>query len=493
MPAAQVAAAASDPVSVSVAYALGARIAIIGAQSSTAHAETQQAAEHLNANASDYIAQEQANAAGLNLGGVPAAAAASTIATPIPAAPPAFPAPQSATAPASGKQIAQLIHGGPGPAPLHDAASRLRSHAEQLNQTSAQLREAATNLQAGWFSQAGEAAQKRISELVATYDQLAQTTTAAATQADAQADNVSRARSAIPRPEEFNQLESRLQAAVRANAQSKGAYSAVVAQLQNQLAALNAKAAAGYTDYTTDAETGIGSIQAVDWKTAPPEKPNDAKGDDDNKHGGSKSIGKGSKTHIEVRGDQERQWGTPTDPHEVAGGSGSFDSDRGGWQWHGPGYQGGATASEHTDGITGKAGAGAWIAKGDVSWSGDVFGHPLTASANAEAGANASADVTITDHGASANAGAFVGVEAGAKSEYNLGPVDLSLDGALQYGAGLSTGFDVGMEDGKFVMGGTLGAAWGPGAKISPHIAIDPSTLTDGFKRATDWVTDLFG
>jgi hypothetical protein len=262
VPAAEVTAAASDPVSVSVAHALGMRIAVIGAQSCSAHAEAQQAAAHLNANAADYVAQEQANTSGLGFGGSPAATAASTTAMPIPAAAPAFPAPPSATTPASGKQIAQLIHGGPGPTPLHEAAARLRTHAEGLNDTSALLRSAANNLQAGWFSDAGEAAQSRILELADFYDRHAQTTAAAATQADAQADNVARARTAIPRPEEFDQLEQRLAAAHRANAQpgSAGMYAPVIAQLQSQLAGLNAKATTGYADYTADAETGSGAI-----------------------------------------------------------------------------------------------------------------------------------------------------------------------------------------------------------------------------------------
>ena len=104
---------------------------------------------------------------------------------PIPAAAPAFPAPQSATTPTTGKQIAQLIHAGPGPAPLHQAATRLHTHAEQLNHTGAQLRSAAGNLQASWFSNAGEAAQGRILELADFYDRHSQTTAAAATQADA--------------------------------------------------------------------------------------------------------------------------------------------------------------------------------------------------------------------------------------------------------------------------------------------------------------------
>ena len=58
---------------------------------------------------------------------------------------------------------------------------------------------------------------------------------------------------------------------------------------------------------------------------------------------------------------------------------------------------------------------------------------------------------------------------------------------------GASGGFDFGMEDGKFIMGGTVGVAWGPGGKASPHIAIDPNELTNGFKKVTDWVSGLFG
>lgn len=137
------------------------RIAVIGAQSSTAHAETQQAGAHLNTNAADYVAQEQANTTGMGFDAAPTAVAVDATAVPVPTVAPAFSAPQSATTPAAGKQIAQLIHGGPGPTPLHEAAARLRSHAEQLNDTSAELRSAANNLQTGWFSNAGEAAASR--------------------------------------------------------------------------------------------------------------------------------------------------------------------------------------------------------------------------------------------------------------------------------------------------------------------------------------------
>jgi hypothetical protein len=41
---------------------------------------------------------------------------------------------------------------------LHDAAARLRSHAEELNNSSAQLQSAVDNLNSGWFSDTCEAA-----------------------------------------------------------------------------------------------------------------------------------------------------------------------------------------------------------------------------------------------------------------------------------------------------------------------------------------------
>jgi hypothetical protein len=258
VPAANVTAAGSDPVSVGVAHAVASQIAIIGSHTTAANQIAHRAAGRLQANAADYRAQERANTSGLGLGGVPAAVG--TTGTDIPSitpTSPSLPALQSATAPTSGKHVAQLIHGGPGPDPLFAAASRLRSHADALRDTSFELRAAANSLDGSWFSAAATEAQGRIGALTDWYDSHAQTATTAAERAAAQGDNVSRARSAIPRPEEFERLESRLQTAVRANAQSKGAYSAVVAQLQSQLGALNAKAASGYADYTFAAATGL--------------------------------------------------------------------------------------------------------------------------------------------------------------------------------------------------------------------------------------------
>jgi hypothetical protein len=237
-----------------------------------------------------------------------------------------------------------------------------------------------------------------------------------------------------------------------------------------------------------------GRVQAVDSKTL-----KDAPGqddDEDKKHGGGKSIGKGSKTQIETHGDTEQQWGHPTAPHEVWPNvphkTGTFDGDHGKWEWHGPGWQGEAYGSQHTDGITGKADAGAWLGKGEASWSRNLFGNPLTTSGNAEVGVHAGADAAITDHGVSLGGDAFGGAEIGGKVDYNLGPVDLSLGGAAQAGAGATAHLDIGMEDDKFVLGATLGEAWGLGGKVSPHIAIDPNLLVNGVTKAGQWLSDLF-
>lgn len=228
----------------------------------------------------------------------------------------------------------------------------------------------------------------------------------------------------------------------------------------------------------------------------PKPQPDDPDGEDGKGRGKSWSKGKGSNTHIHPHGEPEKQWGHPTNPHEawpdVPKKTGTFDGDHGKWEWHGPGRQGGADASQTTDGVTGKAGVDAWGVKGDGHWSGDVFGHPLDSSASGEIGAHAGADGTLTKHGISLGADAFAGGEIEAKGDYHLGPVDLSLGGAAQLGAGGSAHLDFGMEDGKLVFGGTLGAAMGPGAKISPHIAVDPKAVLGGLQKAGQWLDDLF-
>ena len=259
--------------------------------------------------------------------------------------------------------------------------------------------------------------------------------------------------------------------------------------------------------YQREDQAAAGRISALDFKQNPPQfppqdpapkpPPEPKKPDEESKKGGKKSMGKKAKGTITPDGELEQQWGHPTDPHEiwpdVPGKTGTFDGDRGSWEWHGPGRQGQAHAEQHSDGSTAQANADAWAVKGEANWSRDVFGHPLDANLNGQIGTHNDAHATITDHGISIGADSFTGGEIGGKINYDFGPVDISLGGAGQLGGGGSAGVDFGMQDGKLVVGANLGIAWGPGGKIAPSIAIDPKWAIDGLTKAGDFLSGIFG
>jgi PPE family protein len=250
----------------------------------------------LHANAVTYQEQEDFNTAALRPGSgtMPAAAPASSVNAlpPFPAAatpvmPPLAPA---GVTPTDGKTIAALIHGGPGPQPLLDAANKARAHATELRDISTQLRAATALLEQAWRSPAADAAAQRITMLAGWYDDHAQHAATAARACETQAEAFAHTRATVPRPEVFEDLERRLLAATRANAATGGRYTPVVTQLQTQLATTNTEAQAAYADYTARAvDLGAdtptpppptNSIQAVDYKTAPP--PPDPGGGDRN-------------------------------------------------------------------------------------------------------------------------------------------------------------------------------------------------------------------
>lgn len=269
----------------------------------------------------------------------------------------------------------------------------------------------------------------------------------------------------------------------------------IAADLRTQAGAFAGQESQTATDVTT-AAGDLGGEGAVRGRI---QEAGNGKDDDDDGKGRntSKSLGKGAKEHVTVQGDPEHQWGHDTDPHERwpnnPGRTGTFDGGHGNWKWQGPGWKDSATAGQYSDGSTGQAGIDGWAAKGQTSWQRDVFGHPLTGSLSGEVGAHAEAQFAGTDHGVSERVGAFGGAEISGKVMYaHLGPVDLSLSGSPRFGVGADEGIDFGMQDGKLIIGGSAGLAWGPGGKIAPHIAIDTRAITGGLKKATDFVGGLF-
>ena len=286
-----VAPAAGDQVSATVAAGVSARLQAIGAHSVRAAHITSSAAGVLHANAVTYREQEELNAASLRPGGasagpVAASTAGMTAAVMPPTAVPSIPAsPPTGVVPSDGKSVAVLIHGGAGPEPLLAAARAARAHATELRAISTDLRAASDRLGRTWLSPAAETATGRIATLASWYDNHAQHAATTARACEAHADSFTQARAAIPRPEVFDDLERRLQAASRANAANGGLYTPVVAALQTQLGATHTQALTAYADYTTRAAADLGgdtptpappTVQAVGnhtIKQSPPDDP----------------------------------------------------------------------------------------------------------------------------------------------------------------------------------------------------------------------------
>lgn len=249
---------ARDCTSVLVADVLGGLIDDLVNDTVAANTIAEAAAGRLNHNADAYEQQEHENSRALaDAGGrVPDAVAIVDGSPPSLVPPAATTAPASpGTTPTSGREIAQLIHGGPGPGSLRDAAALLRTRASQLDQAADSIRSARRLNEASWSSDAADAAQTHLVNLEACYTGHAEQARALAQQASRQVENFDRAKSLIPTPQHFDALERRLVAANSANNApgSMGRFSGVVAKFQKDLAVANSQAVNGFGGYSAGA------------------------------------------------------------------------------------------------------------------------------------------------------------------------------------------------------------------------------------------------
>ena len=242
---------AADTTSVNIAYALSASISELVNATTALNHRTAQAAARMNHNATTYEDQERANAAGLAggsrgrpasipVGDAPALAGPPVLAPPIPA---------PGVQPTSGKDIASLVHGGPGPEALDTAARALATHASQLDSAAQSVRSARWTSEQNWDSSAAQQASTHLSTLESTYARHADQSRALSQDATVQANNFRQVRANTPPPEHFADLERRLQAAA-ANTRSGGRYTAAVTKLQTDLAAAHQQAVSSYSTYT---------------------------------------------------------------------------------------------------------------------------------------------------------------------------------------------------------------------------------------------------
>lgn len=243
---------AADSTSVKIAYALSTSISELVNATTALNQKTAQAAARMDHSATTYEDQERANATSLSGGSTGAAASVPIGDAPAITGPPLV-APPIATPgvqPTSGKDIATLMHGGPGPEALESAALALDTHASQLDSAAQSVRSARWTSEQNWDSSAAQQASTHLAALESTYTRHAEQSRALSRDATVQANNFRQARANTPTPQYFAELEQRLRAASAANANSGGRYTVMVTKLQTDLAAAHQQAVNSYTTYT---------------------------------------------------------------------------------------------------------------------------------------------------------------------------------------------------------------------------------------------------
>ncbi|OPX05358.1 PPE domain-containing protein [Mycobacterium sp. AT1] len=272
-PATAVTPCAADATSTRIAYLLSTSIGDLVNATAVLQQRTAHAAARLNRNAATYEEQEEANAASLASSSSGRATAVSVGDAPSVAAPvlsvPQIPSP--GVQPASGKEIAALLHGGAGPEAMESAAQALNTHATQLESAAQTVRSARWASEQSWDSSAAQQASAHLSTLESTYTRHAEQSRALSRDASTQADNFRQARANTPPPEHFADLERRLQAAAAANAapNSLGRYTAMVTKLQTDLAAAHQQAVNSYATYTAGGQLQAKTLEPGVATTTP--------------------------------------------------------------------------------------------------------------------------------------------------------------------------------------------------------------------------------
>ena len=267
-----VTACAADVASVQVAARLAGRIGELNVATESVNIKTGAASQRLHGDAESYETQDAAGAS--SLGGVytatTAAGAVSQVPAPVVPAVPQPPGVPAGVIPTTGREISAIMHSGPGPQALQMAAGQLDSRAAELEQAADTVRAARVGAEQSWQSGAADVASTHLQTVESTYTRQASHARSLSREARAQVDNFMRAKSQIPDPQVFVDLEHRLLAAYAANAHptSRGKYAPVIADLEHALAAINQEAVRQYERYKQAAQIDVAKIDP-DVESAP--------------------------------------------------------------------------------------------------------------------------------------------------------------------------------------------------------------------------------
>lgn len=268
---------ASDATSVQVASQLATQMGGLRIATTVSNLKTANASTRLTTTAATYETQDSVSAS--NLSSTSTSAAVTPVSVNMPTfASPELPSMPPVTAPTgviptTGQQIAELIHGGPGPSSLDDVAIALENRATELDDAAATVQSGRTLTADNWSSNAADNADNHMSGIQSSYTEHADRARTLANQARTHAANFRQAKAEIPAPSVFTDLTRRLNAANVANNQpgSMGRYSATIADLQMKLAEANEKATRGFSQYT--AASSAGTLSALQDPVHQPGKP----------------------------------------------------------------------------------------------------------------------------------------------------------------------------------------------------------------------------
>ena len=88
--------------------------------------------------------------------------------------------------------------------------------------------------------------------------------------------------------------------------------------------------------------------------------------------------------------------------------------------------------------------------------------------------------------GLHAGAEAFAGAKATGSGSGDVAGIGAGVTGEAWAGVGAEANVDLGMKDGKFTIGGELGAGLGVGGKVGVNITVDPGKMVDTIGDAAD-------
>ncbi len=147
----------------------------------------------------------------------------------------------------------------------------------------------------------------------------------------------------------------------------------------------------------------------------------------------------------------------------------------------------------HDGNAQGQASAKAYLAQGSAEGKYQAGVFEASGKAEAMVGAEASARGSVGLDGVHAGVEAFAGARASAEGHASVAGVGVGGTAEAWAGVGAEASVDVGMKDGKIVIGGELGAAVGVGGKLGGSIEIDPGKVVDAVGGAAETVGDWGG